>query len=52
MVPLDFCKDIDAGSALDFSGFGLLNAPADKYGWAKNVETMRRQIREYESGGK
>ena len=34
-LPLDYLKDIEAGSALDFSG--LLDAPAGKHGWLKNV---------------
>ena len=33
---LDYCKDIEAGSALDFSNQGLLDAPAGKHGWLKN----------------
>ena len=36
-VPLDYKKDILAGSALDFSGMGLQDAPAGKHGWLKNV---------------
>lgn len=36
-IPLDYKKDILAGSALDFSGMGLQDAPAGKYGWLKNV---------------
>ena len=34
-LPLDYLKDIEAGSALDFSG--LLDAPAGQHGWLKNV---------------
>ena len=33
--PIDYLKDIVPGSALDFSG--LLDAPAGKHGWLKNV---------------
>ena len=36
-IPLDYAKDIEAGSALDFSNQGLQDAPAGKYGWLKNV---------------
>ncbi|MBR1587698.1 MAG: hypothetical protein IJ658_05175, partial [Kiritimatiellae bacterium] len=36
-IPLDYGKDIEAGSALDFSGMGLQDAPAGKYGWLRNV---------------
>ncbi len=34
---LDFKKDIAPGSALDFSGMGLQDAPAGKHGWLKTV---------------
>ena len=34
---LDYKKDIAAGSALDFSGLGLQDAPAGKHGWLKAV---------------
>ena len=36
-VPIDFCKGISPGSALDFSGLGLVDAPAGKHGWLKSV---------------
>ena len=36
-IPLDYGKNIEAGSALDFSGMGLQDAPAGKYGWLKNA---------------
>ncbi|MGN0851939.1 MAG: hypothetical protein ACI4Q3_01025 [Kiritimatiellia bacterium] len=36
-IPLDYRKNILAGSALDFSGQGLQDAPAGKHGWLKNV---------------
>ncbi|MBP5543626.1 MAG: hypothetical protein ILM98_06095 [Kiritimatiellae bacterium] len=36
-VRLDYKKDVAAGSALDFSGMGLQDAPAGKHGWLKAV---------------
>lgn len=34
-IPVDYKKDIVAGSALDFSGQGQLDVPAGKYGWLR-----------------
>ncbi len=36
-IPLNYLKEIEAGSALDFSGQGLQDAPAGKHGWLKSV---------------
>ena len=36
-IPLTYRKEIEAGSALDFSHWGFTDAPAGKYGWLKNV---------------
>ena len=35
--PLVEHRDIVAGSALDFSGMGFVDAPAGKHGWLRNV---------------
>ena len=35
--PLAEHRDIVAGSALDFSGMGFVDAPAGKHGWLRNV---------------
>ncbi len=37
-LPLDYKKDIEAGSALDFSRMGFTDAPAGRHGWLKNVD--------------
>ena len=36
-VRIDFAQDILPGSALDFSGQGLRDAPAGKHGWLRQV---------------
>ena len=36
-VPLDYRRDIVAGSALDFTGFRPSDAPAGRHGWLRNV---------------
>ena len=37
-IPLDYAKDIEPGSALDFSCMGMLDAPAGRHGWLKVSE--------------
>ncbi len=32
-VPIDYRKGVEPGSALDFSAFGLADAPAGRHGW-------------------
>ncbi len=36
-IPLDVRRDVEPGSALDFSGMGFADAPAGKHGWLRNV---------------
>lgn len=36
-IPIDYRRDIAPGSAMDFSGMGLQDAPAGKHGWLRNV---------------
>ncbi len=36
-VPLEWCKDVEPGSALDFSAMGFQDAPAGKCGWLRAV---------------
>ena len=36
-APLAICREPVPGSALDFSGMGLQDAPAGRHGWLKNV---------------
>lgn len=36
-VPIDYRRDIVAGSAMDFSSVVAADAPAGKHGWLKNV---------------
>ena len=36
-IPLNYRKEIEAGSALDFSGMGFTDAPSGKYGWMRNA---------------
>ena len=36
-APLEWHKDVEPGSALDFSGMRLQDAPAGKYGWLRAV---------------
>lgn len=37
-IPIDYRRDIAAGSALDFSAMGFADAPAGKHGWLRNVD--------------
>lgn len=36
-IPVDYKKNIVAGSAMDFSNQGIRDAPAGKYGWLRNA---------------
>lgn len=36
-IPLEIHRNIEPGSALDFSRLGFTDAPAGKYGWLKNA---------------
>ena len=37
-IPMPPVKNVEAGSALDFSSQGFHDAPAGKYGWVRNVD--------------
>lgn len=36
-IPIEYHRDIEPASALDFSQMGFTEAPAGKYGWLRNV---------------
>lgn len=36
-IPVETRRDIEAGSALDFSNMGLQDTPAGKFGWLRNA---------------
>ena len=36
-IPLQYRRDIESGSALDFSRMGFTDGPAGKHGWLRNV---------------
>ncbi|MBQ3289455.1 MAG: hypothetical protein IJH50_08620 [Kiritimatiellae bacterium] len=36
-LPLEYRRDIEKGSALDFSQMGFADAPAGRHGWLRNV---------------